>query len=410
MELAIEPILIAVRRFFGQFIKQPGRTIVMEYSSNIWKFYLYTCIGSLEFVVSVFVLFMLANNLSMTEVMILESLFIIAVFVLEVPSGGFADRLGRKRSLMISSLFACVSFVVFGLGSNFWVFLAAQILLSGAWAFASGADSALIYDSLKESGRERESGKVLGRMRSIQMFTLGIMGLVSGYLGKFIDYRMLFFLTSISFFMGFLIALTFKEPPMHKHLQEKNYFRHLWGAIRFSLTHRWIRTLVIYYGVLAGIVHLTFFLIQPFFPSDYVGFATMFFFTCAGAGLLAAEHFFWVRKTWLMTLMLAVPAIAYVLMYYSGAVIAIALLSIIAFVSGVKQIFAEKSIHEHTESHHRATVISVQSMSKSVVYAVFAPLIGLVTDIYSPGAAFFMMGLGLFAFLIVFLLVIKKNK
>src|SRR3989338_7909663 len=125
--------------------------MAQSYKSNIWKFYLFKIVGALELTISIFVLFMLSNNLSMTQVMVLEALFIIVVLLLEIPSGAFADLFGRKLSLALSMVAASISFIIFGLGTSFWTFLLAQVIIAFGWALTSGADSALLYDSLKET-------------------------------------------------------------------------------------------------------------------------------------------------------------------------------------------------------------------------------------------------------------------
>ena len=53
------------------------------YESNIWKFYLFKIVGAIELTISIFVLFLLANNLSMTQVMILQTIFITIVLLLD---------------------------------------------------------------------------------------------------------------------------------------------------------------------------------------------------------------------------------------------------------------------------------------------------------------------------------------
>ena len=132
-----------------------------SYKSNINLFYLFKIVNSLELTLSIFVLFMLANKLTMTQVMILETIFIICVLLFEIPSGAFADLYGRKLALAISMILISFSLVIFGLGTNFWIFLIAQIINSLGTAFSSGADSAFLYDSLKEIKKEKDYSKIL---------------------------------------------------------------------------------------------------------------------------------------------------------------------------------------------------------------------------------------------------------
>ena len=62
-----------------------------KYANNIWKFYLFKIAGALELTIAIYVLFLLANNLSITQVMILETIFMCLILLFEIPSGIFAD-------------------------------------------------------------------------------------------------------------------------------------------------------------------------------------------------------------------------------------------------------------------------------------------------------------------------------
>jgi len=92
------------------------------YRSNIWKYYFYKLFTSLEITVPIYVLFLLENNLSMTQVMILQSFYTFLIFIFELPSGVFADLYGRKNSLIFSSIFLTLAFITFGIGKFYFVF------------------------------------------------------------------------------------------------------------------------------------------------------------------------------------------------------------------------------------------------------------------------------------------------
>ncbi|MDH3353288.1 MAG: MFS transporter [Nanoarchaeota archaeon] len=385
-----------------------------DYSSNIWKYYLFIFFGRIELTVSVIVLFFLANNLSMTQVMILETIFTIAVFLLEIPSGAFADKVGRKASLALSSLSLCIAFIIFGIGNSFFIFMIAQIFAALFTALKSGADSAFIYDSLKEVGKEREYSKIFGIGSSIWMFILASLGLISTALYGYLGYRVLFFISAGFFFVGFLIALTFKEPPIHKHLQESNYLKHIKQAVKFTYKHKTIKNLIIYYGLFAALSNLTYFLIQPYYsftnlPINVLGVAMTCYFFFSGVGHLSAQKIIKsFTKKKLLIYLLFLSSASFIAIYLFSPIIAIIFISTMSFFSGIRDIFIEEEIHSHTDSHHRATVLSIQSISKSIMYAIFAPLIGLFTDIYSPAAAFLMMGIGMFIFLIYITFLFKE--
>ena len=75
---------------------------------------------------------------------------------LEVPSGYFSDRLGRRLTLLMSLSMTMAGALIIGIGDGFAWLALGQVLLGAGTAFQSGTDSALLYDSLIETGREDE--------------------------------------------------------------------------------------------------------------------------------------------------------------------------------------------------------------------------------------------------------------
>ena len=67
-----------------------------------------------------------------------------------------------------------------------------------------------------------------------------------------------------------------------------------------------------------------------------------------------------------------------------------------SFIVGVAGVLANQKINDFADSNHRATVLTVLNFMQKIVYAIVAPFIGYVADIYSLGAAFVVLGFGLF--------------
>src|SRR3989344_3248955 len=103
-------------------------------------------------------------------------------FILEIPTGAIADYIGRKHSIALGALVVAVAALVYGSVAEFEIFLLGEFLFAAAMALISGADEALLYDSLKEAGREEERKKVFGRANSFHL--LGM--LVAAPIGSFI--------------------------------------------------------------------------------------------------------------------------------------------------------------------------------------------------------------------------------
>ena len=99
------------------------------------------------FTIGVFVIFMLFIGLSLTEVSIVISSYLIFSSIGQIPSGIFADRYGYKTSLVIGSLFFLAGTVLFAFAQNFYWFLGGYSLMGFGSAMKQGADHAQLPDS-----------------------------------------------------------------------------------------------------------------------------------------------------------------------------------------------------------------------------------------------------------------------
>ena len=100
------------------------------------------------------------------QVQFLQSWFMFWHFILEVPTGVVADYFGRKKSVIIGLIFYFFGVLLYGTVPNFVVFLICEFILAMGVSLMSGADSAMLYDKLKEHGMEHESKKFFGKAQS----------------------------------------------------------------------------------------------------------------------------------------------------------------------------------------------------------------------------------------------------
>ncbi|WP_375750508.1 MFS transporter [Vibrio sp. HN007] len=113
-----------------------------------------------RFYYPVFTLLYLDYGLTLSQFAMLNVVWAATIVLAEVPSGAFADTLGRKKLVVLSSIvmfieIAMIAFVPTGNPTLvFFVFLINRILSGLAMALASGADEALAYDTLKEQDKE----------------------------------------------------------------------------------------------------------------------------------------------------------------------------------------------------------------------------------------------------------------
>lgn len=127
--------------------------------------YAYMLLFSLRFTEVFWLVYLREKGLSFAAIGLLETVFHVASFSSEVPTGLVADRWGRKVSVAAGRLAAAASAAVTLSSRNVPALAAAFALNAVSYTFHSGAFEALVYDTV----RERQLGdftKIWGRMNS----------------------------------------------------------------------------------------------------------------------------------------------------------------------------------------------------------------------------------------------------
>jgi MFS family permease len=104
----------------------------------------------------------------------------LAVFLLEVPTGWAADRIGHRASLIAGSCLQAVGMLACWLGRGVPELVAATLLVACGDAFRSGADQALLYRTCLALGREDRFQETEARTRAAGLVALVVLLLGGG--------------------------------------------------------------------------------------------------------------------------------------------------------------------------------------------------------------------------------------
>lgn len=177
---------------------------------NIRHYPIYAFFYNAFFWMPVFFLFF-GERLPLAQVLQLEGIYYVAVVLLEVPSGYFSDRVGRKLTLVLSSVFLVTSYALFFASTGFAGFALAQVLLAGGIAFNSGTDTSFHYDSLVAAGREAEYEEREAMVAHRSLLAMASSALVGGLVAS-IDLRFAYGLSLVTALCTLAIAVGFREP------------------------------------------------------------------------------------------------------------------------------------------------------------------------------------------------------
>jgi len=137
----------------------------LSFSANIPKLYAFSFLKMTLFPMAVITLFWKDHiGLTLTEILLLQGFFSVATLLMEYPSGYVSDRLGYRFSLLFASAVGVAGWLVYTVAGSFAGVLLAEGPLGVSYAFISGSDSALLFETLKSEGREELYARFDGRM------------------------------------------------------------------------------------------------------------------------------------------------------------------------------------------------------------------------------------------------------
>jgi MFS family permease len=360
-----------------------------KYNSNIWKSYAYDFMKNFTLFSGVLVpFFTIWGGITFAQIMILQAIFTFSMFLFEVPTGVIADRFGRKTSLVLSGLVTGIAALIYASYANFWIFALGEVLWAVGSTLASGADTALVYDSLKNVKKEKRSKQIFNRIESFGLVAMMLSAPLGSLVAKQFGINWAMILTSVPMFMAVIIGLTFKEPPTGQKKEERNYFKILKTGFKYFKEHRILKILTLDY---VSIITLSFFLVWVYqvilknlnFPIEYFGFVH--------AGIVIAEILILnsiikmevalnSKKRYILFSSILVGICYLVLAFSFNIYLAIACMLLIGgFGMTMKPIFYSY-MNKYIESKNRATVLSAVSMSRSIVAAITNIIFGYLVD------------------------------
>lgn len=144
---------------------------------------------------------------------LLETVMITTATLGEVPTGAIADVVGKKWAVMLAFILGAGGNLIMALAPNYWVLLSSIVMMTLGGAFYSGSLQALVYDSLKEEGKEEKYDKVIGRMGSMENLGMAVAAITGGYLYT-LNNSLPFLLVAGAYLLGLVVSLKLQEPKL----------------------------------------------------------------------------------------------------------------------------------------------------------------------------------------------------
>jgi MFS family permease len=354
-----------------------------------------------------FVMLLLDKGLSLAEVGLYFSIYSIAVFLLEVPTGAFADVYGRRKAILAAFVVEIVFLAGFLIFPSGLIFAGFALLGAAADAFFSGSAEAHAVDMLKERRKARFVHQLLASGKIYMYGTLLVGASIGGFLSK-IDFGIPIALSMLMGFIGLAYAwVKLKETRRRRDFgkAEEDMLQKMKEALMRSSRNRVVRMLYttsFLFGI--GAVGL-FTLWQPAF-AELNGWDTSnlgFFFTLISIFAIAGAKLSGFFKASFRNYGLAMVLLWLLLMLsgiYHIPFWAPLLVLLWQVALGFIQPLESTLLNKHTQSDIRATVISIKNLNWRLSFGLVSLLLYLIgsfsiADVWIATSLAFLIGAAL---------------
>ncbi len=375
-----------------------------------------------RFYYPVFTLLYLDYGLTLSQFAMLNVVWAATIVLAEVPSGAFADTLGRKKLVVLSSLVMFIEIAMIALvptGNSslvFMVFLVNRVLSGLAMALASGADEALAYDTLKEQGREELWPRVLQIQLRISS-TVGIFVTLIGaamYDVNFMAhlYQLLGFsapettqdIMRVPVFATLIVALIaiYAALSMREEKKVIPSGQTKWATTLASLkltadTGKWVLAtpyvlfILLYYSLFEHTSRMFLTMNSQYYRAIDI---PIIYFGLIGAGIsllqiLLAGQSRRLAESMAPKVFISIMGIATIATYYwislGWSIYGVIPALVLIFITMTMNIFISYHLNKQTESHNRATVLSFKGLMFNLGYGSIGILYAYYYKLVSQG-------------------------
>jgi MFS family permease len=359
----------------------------LNLSPNIRKLYAFSFLKMALFPMAIITLFWKDHiGLSLAEILLLQGIFSLATLLMEYPSGYLSDRLGYRFSLNLASGLGIAGWSVYTVAGSFAEVLLAEILLGISYAFISGSDSALLFETLRSEGKEEFYARYDGRMTGYAQGGEAAGALFAGVLYAAVP--LLPFVIQIGVWVVALgICRTLREAPAEKSSAVPSHLAEALQTCRLAfIDNRQLRYTILLAAVLGLSSFFPVWLIQPYMQQSGVPLA-WFGPVWAGANLTVAlfslvSHrlTFHLGSRGMALLFLVLIAAGYLGLGLVEGVWGFLFYYLLTAMRGLQGPMLRNQLQIAGQRKNRASLLSLKSLVFRLLFVLSGPVVGHLAD------------------------------
>jgi len=404
------------------------------HKKQIVKFGFYGLLKNLRFFEPYMIIFFTMSGLSLFHVGLLYSIREVIIYVFEIPSGVIADRYGKKTELYACFMFYIVSFVIFFLGTTFFVFAIAMFFFALGEAFRSGTHKAMIMSYLDQEDLKETKSKVYGTTRSYSLIGSTIMSLISIVFVLYLpEIKYLFLIAIIPYTLDLFLIMSYPDSLNQRqdtdfHLKE--FIKHNVNSVKYAFSHWKVTGLLLNASSYqAGFKSIKDY-IQPLIVSMAVGvlvfdsfnqeehskiyigviYAVIYLVSAYASKQAHKVERLGSPKKIVQFMWLLSGALLVLLSAFTDSIIIVFVVFLFLYVFlNIRRPLMVERLGNAVDSDKRASMLSVEAQTTSLLVAIFAPLIGFIAD-HSMSLLFLLVGVAMVSIFIVSSLFTKHQE
>ncbi len=353
---------------------------------NVRVYTLVTFLSSLAFYSVVSTLFYQSRGLTYTGMFLMEGVLSAAIFLLEIPSGVLADRVGRRKLVIAATACAAISSIVAALSHSLWLFLLESAVAGIGIACLSGADEALIYTSLEKEGLSQAADTAFALFGSASKAALAISLVFGGWLAEY-SLSLPVYLSCIPLVLASGLAFLLEEDPSVRAAEGAPTVR--WWMHLSLLRQMPLLAALRVFSSLAFIAGLSMhYLNQPLFlslgiPLRHFGAIMLLAnLVSVGASLFAPAIARKLGQPLAVALPLMISGLAFLMLpQLRSPVIGVGAILAILTMDALRMPIYRTFVNDQLQGRNRATSLSVLGFLGSLVSMLVKPSVGMVADL-----------------------------